>query len=144
MSIGIKIERNEKELLQDMPETLRINFTPLILSIASVKSLTSASIDELKASGLKTFLSVGIDKSDIKFNSVEVEHVEDAILQISETDDLVVLSESEDDKRETWFTSIHETNRNEIESSLLLIFQETTRPADQTEQEAAEEVVSEK
>jgi len=109
-----------------------------------VQKESGASIDELKTSGLKTFLSVGIDKSDIKFNSVEVENVENAILKISETDDLVVLSESEDDQRETWFKSIHETIRDEIQSSLLLIFQETSRPADQTEQEAAEEVVSEK
>lgn len=108
-----------------------------------VQKDSEQNIDTLKAGGLKTFLQVGINKSDIKFNSVEVDNVEEAILQISGADDLVVLCESEDDKREKWFASIHENIRVQLESPLLLIFQEKARRADQTEQEAAEKVVSE-
>lgn len=103
---------------------------------------SDTSINKLKAAGLKKFLQVGIDKSDIKFNSVEVDNVEEAILQISGSDDLVALCESQDDKREKWFSSIHENIRDEIKSSLLLIFQKRARRPDQTEQETAEEVVS--
>ncbi|MGM0746224.1 MAG: hypothetical protein ACQETF_13015, partial [Bacteroidota bacterium] len=107
-----------------------------------VQEESEDSISELKTKAFKSLLQAGIDKSDIKSNSIEVENVEEAILQISEKDDLIVMSESQDDEREKWFSSIHERVRKNIESSLLLILQEESRRPDQTEQEAAEEVVS--
>jgi len=107
-----------------------------------VQKDTDETINELKAAGLKTFLRVGIDKSDIKFSSVEVNDVEEAILQISEADDLVVLSESGESRRNAWFTSVHKNVLDRVESSLLLIFQEKVSRVNKSEQEAAEEVVS--
>jgi len=107
-----------------------------------VEKESDESIEELKTSAYKTLLSVGIDKSDIKSNSIEVDNVEGAILQISEEDDLVVLCESEKDERKKLYKSIHENIRNKVNSSLLLIFQEHSRRTDKSKEEEAEEVVS--
>ena len=108
-----------------------------------VQKESEESIRELKSMAIETFLSVGIDKSDIKSNSVEVENIEEAILQISESDDLIVMCESENDKREKLYRSIHENIRDKVDSSLLLIFQEEGRSLGKTSKEEAEEVVSE-
>lgn len=107
-----------------------------------VQEESEESISELKTGAFKSLLQVGIDKSDIKSNSIEVDNVEEVILQISDKDDLIVMSESREDERRKWFNSIHERIRKNINSSLLLIFQEETRRPEQSEQEAAEEVVS--
>lgn len=107
-----------------------------------VQKESDESIDQLKTSAFKTLLSVGINKSDIKSNSIEVDNVEGAILQISEEDDLVVLCESEEDERKKLYKSIHENIRNKVKSSLLLIFQEHARSSGKSEKEEAEEVVS--
>lgn len=115
--------------------------TPVSLFFV-VQEEADESIDTLKNSAFKSLLRVGINKSDIKSNSVEVKNVEEAILQISEKDDLIVLSESRKDEREKWFTSIHEKIRKKVNSSLLLIFQEKIRDSDKSSREEAEEVVS--
>ncbi|MGM0460639.1 MAG: hypothetical protein ACQERO_14940, partial [Bacteroidota bacterium] len=107
-----------------------------------VQEQSEESISELKTKAFKSLLQAGIDKSDIKSNSIEVENVEESILQISEKDDLIVMSESQDDEREKWFNSIHESIRKKVTSSLMMIFQEESRRPGQTEQDAAEEVVS--
>lgn len=108
----------------------------------AVQEQSEESISELKTKAFKSLLQAGIDKSDIKSNSIEVENVEESILQISEKDDLIVMSESQDDEREKWFNSIHESIRKKVTSSLMMIFQEESRRPGQTEQDAAEEVVS--
>ena len=107
-----------------------------------VQEGTEESIKKLKTSAFKSLLRAGIQKPEIKSTSIEIENVEEAILQISDKDDLIVLSESREDERKKWFTSIHKSIRKNIDSSLLLIFQEEIRHPDQTEKEAAEEVVS--
>jgi len=107
-----------------------------------VQKDSEESIGRLKTKAFKNLLRAGIDKSDIKSKSIEVDNVVEAILQISEKDDLVVLSESRHDERKKWFSSINQKVRNKTDSSVLLIFQEDARRTEKEEQKTAEDVVS--
>jgi amino acid transporter len=100
--------------------------------------------DYLKKVGLRQFQQSGLNRDQIRIRTVRVGNIVDAVGQIAAPDDLVIISESQDVKRKSWFSSIHDDLQEIVTCPTLLVFQDRTEKDQQviSEQEEAETVTS--
>lgn len=130
-------------ILRELSESSRLPVSLIFLDHKDKNDENILSLDELEFQTRNLLQRTGIQSTQIKTKSISVDSITDSVVQISSADDLIIISESELDKRERWFSSLHDKIQSEVKCPVLLIFQEKEKSkTDKTVKEKAEEVVS--
>ncbi|MGM0588887.1 MAG: hypothetical protein ACQETE_10755 [Bacteroidota bacterium] len=115
-----------RELAESSQLPVSLMIMPDAMETNESEQLDISNKDLLKSVGLRQLQRSGLDRDQIRVRTVQVGNIVDAVEQIAAPDDLVIISESKQDERESWFTRIHENLQKAVACPTLLVFQDRT------------------
>lgn len=126
-----QVNRRLNTILRDLAGSSGLPVTLLVLESGEKESEAATSLEALQRYAIQQLMRVGLSSKQIRSNRVGVSSLVEAVEQIAEDDDLVILSESGKEPRDQLFTTILEEMQEAVSCPTLVILR--------NEQEEAEE-----
>ena len=120
-----QVNRRIASVLRELASSSDLPISLLLLSSGESESEEDQDMDELKEKMINELTNAGISNETIRASQADVEDVSEAVSNISEKDDVVILGEPDDIDRNRFFKTIHEEIQDQVECPILVVLTES-------------------
>ncbi len=119
-----QVNRNLATILYDLTQTSNLPVSLVILTSGERESEEQSNIDELRDFAVEQLKQVGLQEDQIRSSRAEVADIANAVAQLSDEDDVVILPEASTTDRNKFFNTLHEDIQEAVECPVLVVLRE--------------------
>jgi len=119
-----QVNRNLTTILYDLTQSSNLPVSLVILTSGERESEEQSNIDELRDFAVEQLKQVGLQEDQIRSSRAEVADIANAVAQLSDEDDVVILPEASTTDRNKFFNTLHEDIQEAVECPVLVVLRE--------------------
>jgi len=119
-----QVNPNLATILYDLAESSELPVSLIVMASGESESGPKENLEELKSYAIYQLRRAGLSRDQIRATRTEVANIADAVKQLSQEDDVVILSESSAEDRDRFFTSLHDDIEAAVSCPVLVVLGE--------------------